>query len=129
MIVVAIIGILAAIAIPQYQDYTIRARVSEGVNMASAAKAAVSEFYNSQRVWPADAGEAGFTSGGSSWVEKVDIAAGVITVTLSSAAALGDAKGKTFTLSPDTDAKGSSVTWACLPGTIALKFLPANCRG
>ncbi len=54
MIVVAIIGILAAIAIPAYQDYLIRSQVSEGLTMASAAKASVSEYYAEQGSWPAD---------------------------------------------------------------------------
>src|SRR5690606_2204422 len=59
MIVVAIIGILAALAIPAYQDYTIRAKVAEGVNMAAAARTAVSEFFISQNEWPSSNGEAG----------------------------------------------------------------------
>ena len=57
MIVVAIIGILAAIAIPAYQDYTIRAQVSEGLTMASASKAAVSEFFADNGTWPDDVGD------------------------------------------------------------------------
>src|SRR5258705_10984112 len=59
MIVVAIIGILAAIAIPAYQDYTIRAQVTEGLNLAGAAKTAVSESYSSNGTWPADNTAAG----------------------------------------------------------------------
>ncbi|MBS0396798.1 MAG: prepilin-type N-terminal cleavage/methylation domain-containing protein, partial [Proteobacteria bacterium] len=54
MIVVAIIGILAAIAIPAYQDYTIRAQVTEGLNLASAVKAGVSETFANTGAWPAD---------------------------------------------------------------------------
>ena len=52
MIVVAIIGILAAIAIPAYQDYTVRAQVTEGLNLAAAAKTAVAETYASNQAWP-----------------------------------------------------------------------------
>ena len=62
MIVVAIIGILAAIAIPAYQDYLIRSQVSEGLTMAAAAKAGVSEFYANKGTWPANNSEAGMGS-------------------------------------------------------------------
>ena len=59
MIVVAIIGILAAIAIPAYQDYVVRSQVSEGLAMASSLKASVSEFVADKGSWPTDAGTAG----------------------------------------------------------------------
>ena len=61
MIVVAIIGILAAIAIPAYQDYTIRAQVSEGLNLGGGAKTAVSEFYQDRGAWPSDNANAGLS--------------------------------------------------------------------
>ena len=64
MIVVAIIGILAAIAIPAYQDYTIRAQVSEGMTLAADIKAGVAEFMAQTGMWPADLAEAGVTSAG-----------------------------------------------------------------
>ncbi len=54
MIVVAIIGILAAVAIPAYQDYTIRAQISEGLTLSAGAKAAVSEYFMDRGAWPAD---------------------------------------------------------------------------
>ena len=73
MIVVAIIGILAAIAIPQYQDYTIRARVSEAVNLASAAKTAVAEFYNANGTMPTSAASAGYTSPSTELVSGIGI--------------------------------------------------------
>src|SRR5882724_12787447 len=62
MIVVAIIGILAAIAIPAYQDYTIRSQVTEGLSLASAVKAGVAEFYANYGSWPADLTALGYTS-------------------------------------------------------------------
>ena len=65
MIVVAIIGILAAIAIPAYQDYTIRAQVSEGLNLSAGAKAAVTEFFQDQGAFPANNVEAGIETPGN----------------------------------------------------------------
>ena len=65
MIVVAIIGILAAVAIPSYQDYTKRAHVSEGLSLAGAAKTGVSEYYGSQGTWPGSNAEAGIGAAGS----------------------------------------------------------------
>jgi type IV pilus assembly protein PilA len=129
MIVVAIIGILAAIAIPAYQDYTVRSKVTEGINLASAAKSAVSEYRISQGGWPgsnATAGIAGTIKG--TYVSSVGVSGnGVITVTFNGIE--NAISGKTFTLTPGFDTtNNSSVTWACAPGTIASKYLPANCR-
>ncbi|HSN40826.1 MAG TPA: prepilin-type N-terminal cleavage/methylation domain-containing protein, partial [Burkholderiales bacterium] len=73
MIVVAIIAILAAIAIPQYQDYTKRAKVSEGLVLADAAKLAVSETYQAKGEWPKNTTEAGYQTAHSTYVDSVDI--------------------------------------------------------
>jgi type IV pilus assembly protein PilA len=84
MIVVAIIGILAAIAIPAYQDYTIRSQVTEGLNLASAVKAGVAEAYAQTGEWPADIAGAGgdpdsLPSG--KYVSQIDVEDGTITIT------------------------------------------------
>ena len=125
MIVVAIIGILAAIAIPSYQDYTKRAHVSEGFSLASAAKTGVTEYYSSEGVWPATNADAGLASSGSITGNAVTSVAigtnGTITITYNSKVNNGDV----VTLTP-TAAEGS-VTWACT-GTVATKLRPANCR-
>ncbi len=84
MIVVAIIGILAAIAIPAYQDYTIRAQVSEGLTLAAAAKTSVAETFSNSGEAPADRTAAGMTATATDtsgkYVESVEVADGVITI-------------------------------------------------
>lgn len=129
MIVVAIIGILSAIAIPAYQDYTKRAHISEGLSLASGPKAAVSEYYATQGEWPTNntsAGLDGSSSMGGNAVKGVAVGAnGVITVTFNSKVASGDPVLK---LTPT--ASGGSIKWQCGGnGTSVLdKYLPANCR-
>jgi len=126
MIVVAIIGILAAIAIPQYQDYTVRARAVEGVNLASAAKTGVAEYYNTNNgAWPTSNASAGVADSiSSTYVSSVAVGAnGVITVTYQNLGA-GDATGN-ITLTPS--GSSGSVTWACA-GTLPAKYRPSNCR-
>jgi type IV pilus assembly protein PilA len=126
MIVVAIIGILAAIAIPQYQDYTIRARVTEGLNLASAAKTAVAETRNSTGSWPANNGAAGLSDSiTSKYVDSVLVSAnGVITVTYNSAT------GTTGDIALEPSDTGGAVDWICNGSgtTLAPKYRPANCR-
>ena len=131
MIVVAIIGILAAIAIPAYQDYTIRAQVSEGLSLSAGAKAAVAEYYQDQGAFPSDNNEAGLEASGNitgQYVTQVAVgnADGVITVTYGNKANANIA-GDTLTLSA-TDNNGS-ISWACADGGgLQDKWLPAACR-
>jgi type IV pilus assembly protein PilA len=130
MIVVAIIGILAAIAIPAYQDYTIRAQVSEGLNLSGAAKAAVTEYYQDQGAFPADNATAGLEAANAilgKYVTGVAVSGlGVITVTYGADANV-NILGATLTMTP-LDNTGS-VSWTCAAGAILVdKWLPAACR-
>ena len=125
MIVVAIIGILAAIAIPAYQDYTKRTHVSEGLSLAGGAKAAVTEFFSTNGTWPTRNGSAGIATAASikgNAVNSVTVgSSGKITVALN---ATKVASGNVVLTPTNTD---GSVTWKCT-GTVPAKYLPSNCR-
>ncbi|OGT33665.1 MAG: prepilin-type N-terminal cleavage/methylation domain-containing protein [Gammaproteobacteria bacterium RBG_16_51_14] len=123
MIVVAIIGILAAVAIPSYQDYTKRAHVSEGLQLAGAVKTGVAEFYGANGTWPSNNTSAGasLTITGNA-VTSVVSADGVITITYNEKVT----DGLFLLLSPTTTA--GSIEWVCTGGDVDSKYRPANCR-
>lgn len=126
MIVVAIIGILAAIAIPAYSDYMTRARVAEMVTVASAAKTSISEYILAKNAFPANAAAAGVSAITTPMVKSLSVGAnnGVITVS-SSAAVTGTADDVAIVLTPTKN--GTSVSWACT-STGKTQFAPASCR-
>ena len=151
MIVVAIIGILAAIAIPAYQDYTIRAQVTEGLNLMSDMKAGVAEWYAQEGSWPVDIKALGIsaeTNKSGKYVTQIKIGNGTITTTFGGQANSNIA-GKLLSLRPMVS-KNNDVIWVCgkrpAPSTagdpsggvtaadadetdLKDKYLPANCRG
>ena len=130
MIVIAIIGILAAVAIPAYQDYTIRAKVTEGMGLASAAKTAITETYISDGSYrSAGNSNYGLPNGASitgDYVSSVSIGASGVTTVTYNATLGGSANNATVVLTPTAGA--GSVTWTCNGGTMGDKYLPAKCR-
>ena len=130
MIVVAIIGILSAIAVPAYQDYTKRTKVSEGINMVAPGKLAVAEFFDSLGRLPASNASAGMPSSTSikgTYTSYVSVGTGgVITMEVKGTNdTLLD--GTTMVYTPTTNA--GSVEWDCKTTTdVPTKFRPANCR-
>jgi len=128
MIVVAIVGILAAIAIPAYQDYTVRARVTEGLQLAAAAKTAVAETFHSNNGFTDASAETGYVSPNATTnVTSVAVSADAnATITITYSAAVG-AGSPTIVMTP-TLVAGQPITWDCTGGTLAAKFRPASCR-
>lgn len=142
MIVVAIIGILAAIAIPAYQDYTVRAQVTEGLNLASDLKAAVAETYANDGVWPVDNAAVGIVDAKQGkYVTDVQIDNGTIIITYGNQANADALGGQTLSLRP-TLSDNQDVIWNCgnrteagndagaggAATTVLDKYMPATCR-
>jgi type IV pilus assembly protein PilA len=140
MIVVAIIGILAAVAIPAYQDYIKRSKVTEANAIAGACKTSVSEFIAAKNTLPNTADEAGCTldKAGTQYAASLDVTAGKISVTIRNVDA-ANVDGKVLRLTPTSDsnppktpvAAGQSILgWYCGTDATAanFKYFPAPCR-
>jgi type IV pilus assembly protein PilA len=149
MIVVAIIGILAAIAIPAYQDYTVRAQVTEGLNLADAVKTGVAEFYANTGSWPTAMSEMGYSTDPSGkYATDLVVTNGSIQITYGGESNANIA-GSTLILQPRLSQNGD-VVWLCAQNvptgvtlvdpssgaaspaatasTVADKYLPQSCR-
>ncbi len=129
MIVVAIVGILAAVAVPAYNNYTIRAKVTDGLSLAASAKLAVSESFVSSGALPADNAAAGLAAAAnitSNYVTSVTVGnpAGNITILFQDGDAALD--GETIVLVPA--AANGILTWDCTGGSLADQYRPNNCR-
>lgn len=136
MIVIAILGILIAIALPAYQDYTIRAKVSEGLNLAAAAKLAVTETRFTRGSFPTDNPSAGFDGAQTDIVRSIVIGnGGEITITYELPAEITNA---TLVLTPTISSNDQVAEWGCnaagstkfggTAGTLQGRYAPSNCR-
>ncbi|EMS6775743.1 pilin [Neisseria gonorrhoeae] len=148
MIVIAIVGILAAVALPAYQDYTARAQVSEAILLAEGQKSAVTEYYLNHGKWPANNTSAGVASASDikgKYVKSVTVAKGVVTAQMASTGVNKEIQGKRLSLWAKRQA--GSVKWFCgqpvtrnagnannddvtadTAGKIETKHLPSTCR-
>ncbi|HFB5094869.1 TPA: pilin [Neisseria gonorrhoeae] len=115
MIVIAIVGILAAVALPAYQDYTARAQVSEAILLAEGQKSAVTEYYLNNGKWPEDNDKAGVASTPTDikgkYVQKVEVNNGVVTATMLSSGVNNEIQGKKLSLWAKRE--DGSVKWFC----------------
>ncbi|EMU0932202.1 pilin, partial [Neisseria gonorrhoeae] len=114
MIVIAIVGILAAVALPAYQDYTARAQVSEAILLAEGQKSAVTEYYLNHGTWPKDNTSAGVASSGEikgKYVQSVTVANGVVTAEMNPSGVNNEIKGKKLSLWARR--QNGSVKWFC----------------
>jgi len=133
MIVVAIVGVLASLAIPAYQDYIARAQVSEAVSLLGSGKTPLGEFFADKGQWPSNAAAAeggvmGNVTGRYTSAITITVSnAGVATITLEARMKTSGINtsitGKTITLT-----SGDGKSWTCAVGTISSQFVPASCR-
>ncbi|HFA0323210.1 TPA: pilin, partial [Neisseria gonorrhoeae] len=114
MIVIAIVGILAAVALPAYQDYTARAQVSEAILLAEGQKSAVTEYYLNHGKWPEDNDKAGVAASSKiigKYVKQVEVKNGVVTATMNSSGVNKEIQGKRLSLWAKR--QDGSVKWFC----------------
>jgi type IV pilus assembly protein PilA len=131
MIVVAIVGILAAIALPAYQDYVIRSKMSEGVAAAAACKTSISEYVSTKNAWPTSADNAGCSTLATQYVASLAVAdGGVITVTTTNTGSkLGSSAGDcVLVLTAQFTALPDITGWSGCHSACDAKYVPSNFR-
>lgn len=126
MVVVAIVGVLAAIALPTYRDFTIRARVSEGISAAEECKTSVTEYTATRGALPRN-----LTTSGCDWtrtamVRRINVVRGEIRVTMTNDPALGDAAGMVIRLTPGPLVNRQITSWTCSSSNEY--YMPSSCR-
>lgn len=133
MIVIAIVGILAAVALPAYQDYTARAQMSEALTLAEGQKSAVVEYYSDNGTFPANNTSAGIANASEikgKYVASVNVSGTAslakITATMNSSGVNNDIKDSTLVL--EGKQNSGSFEWTCKAGSVKEKFLPSSCR-
>lgn len=128
MIVVAIVGILAAVGLPAYQDYTTRAKLTEAISLVQGAKTSISEIYQQTGSYPADNAAAQMGAAAAFVTDEITTitnASGTVTVVLKAFGGIDAADELIFTPS---ETAGVGITWACTTGgTIEAKYLPSSC--
>lgn len=127
MIVISIISIILAIAVPAYQDFTIRTKVAEGINLATAAKSAVVETLHSMGNIPSQA-STGYQFGGSKYVSNITIAGGSGEILITTQAT-GANIDPVLLLTPDLANTAGSLRWRCTVNNGETRHVPAECRG
>jgi type IV pilus assembly protein PilA len=134
MVIVSVVAILAAIAVPTYQAYAVRSRISEALAMMGACKTAVTDYLTANAALPPDVSSAGCAGyAGTQYVAAIDVAVGTgtITVTMANTGKLGLASSKTVKLTPSVNSSNMISAWACAPGDsdpIPDNLLPGPCR-
>ena len=129
MRVVASIGVLSAVAIPQYQNYVARAQVSEGLSLLGSGKMAVAEYYNENGSFPKDNATARLGAANTiigKYVGSVTVDTGKLTVAFNTTTAHSKLQGKNFALTPKDN--GGSISWTCSVGTVGVDYLPNSCQ-
>ena len=130
LVPIAFVGLLAAISIPAYNDFTIRAQVSEGFALAGPVKVAIAEYYEETDIWPVDNQAAGLDEPSAirgTYVESIMVDSGVIVVSFGGESVHQALQGKQLILNPDADLL-PAIEWVCYSPDIASRYLGAMCR-